>query len=250
MTSGFTILVPPEQQALFSALSECKLDPLQILQATALLIEPPQSLHQPSPDRISLMNSVTESIVDFDKDMAARMLRLDEGCPNPGATWKGLNRAERKRADRLRAWALDAGLDSTPQGRPPVIDSALVLYCSRVITEACQLPDFQFSRPMGGGRPSGPMWRALVVALPLAEAALAQIDGVSSVRPREIIAHSETIADILATARSKRFREYCKIETLGVASSDVAEHPALFRYAIAYARRPRERKRRAKPHVP
>ena len=99
--------------------------------------------------------------------MAARMLRLNERQPDPEATWKALTRAERKRARNLWDFALDAGFDSAPQGRPFVIDSALVLYCSRVIAEACGKPKFQFSRPiMAGlrvalcGKPSWPLCRS------------------------------------------------------------------------------------------
>jgi hypothetical protein len=250
MAHGFEIEIPPEQQSLFRALTECGLGICPALQAFVRLTEPPESLHQPAADRINLMNSLIEATVDFDRGMAARMLRLGEIGPKPNATWKELTPAERKRAKRGRAWALDAGLESTPQGRPSVIDSALVLYCSRVIAESCEQPRFHFSRRTGGGPPKGPMWRTLMIALPLAETYLARIDGTIAPRPREIVAHAETISDILTTAHSKDFREYCKIQQLGVASYDVAEHPATFRYAIAHARRTRERKLPAKPRVP
>ena len=68
------------------------------------------------------------------------------------------------------------------------------------------------------GRQKVPMWRALTIALPLAETFLARNDGAITPRPREIVAHAETIADILTTAHSKTFCEYCKIQQLGAAS--------------------------------
>ncbi len=246
---GFEIEIPPEQLPLFRALSECGLSVYPALQAFVRLTEPPESLHQPTADRINLMNSLIEATVDFDSGMAARMLRLGEIGPKPHATWEELTPAERKRAKRGWTWALEAGFETTPQGRPSVIDSALVLYCSRVIAESCAQP-IKFSRRMGGGPPKGPMWRTLMIALPLAETYLAPLDGTIAPKPREIVAHAETVADILTTAHSKAFREYCKIQQLGVTSYDVAEHPATFRYAVAHARRTRERKLPAKLRVP
>src|SRR5262249_30567865 len=138
------------------------------------LTKPPKSLHIPTADHAFAANSLINTAVGFDGDMAAQMLRRNEGHPNPEATWKGLTRAERKRAKRLWAWALDAGLDVAPQGRPLKIDPALVLYCSRVLTEACGLSRFAFSRPSQGGRPRGPLWRALTDALPRAQLFLRQ----------------------------------------------------------------------------
>ena len=66
------------------------------------------------------MNSLIET-VGFDNGMAARMLRLSEGDPKPNATWKELTPAERKRAKRGWAWALDAGFEIYA-ARPPVSD--------------------------------------------------------------------------------------------------------------------------------
>src|SRR5262249_5772423 len=122
------------------------------------------------------------------------------------------------------------------------VDSALVLYCARVLCEACEQPQFKFSRRMNGGPPRGPMWCALMAALPLAELFLTRLDGVFAYAPRDIGKHAETIADILTTARSKQFAECCRQLNLGPGSSDLAEHPATFRYAVALARRPRQRK--------
>ena len=100
------------------------------------------------------------------------MFRLDQRAHNPDANWEDLSRAERKSARRLWTWALESSLDTAPQGRPNKIDPAMVLYCACVIAEGCGKPHLRFSRPALGGAPSGPMWRALMTALPLAHSFL------------------------------------------------------------------------------
>jgi hypothetical protein len=103
---------------------------------------------------------------DIDGDMAAFLLRLDEGKPDLDAKWDALSPAERKKAKRWWKWFGRAhGLSVTPQGRSPGIDSALVVYCARVLCEATGRPEFEFSRVCG--ILGGPMWRALIEALPL-----------------------------------------------------------------------------------
>jgi hypothetical protein len=176
--------------------------------------------------------------------MAARMLRLHQGKPNPRATSKSLSRTERKQATRLWQWALDTDLHTSPQGRPPVVDGALVLYSSRTLAEACGQTGSEFSRPRTGRAPAGPMWRALIAALPLAESFLACLDGPSPPVPREIANHAGAIVDILKTARSKTFEACCRELNLGPNSGDVADHPATFRLALMVARAPRKVRRK------
>src|SRR5262249_19489033 len=141
------------------------------------------------------------SVVGFDRDMAARMLRLNEGRPDPKATWANLTRSERKRAERL--WNLELGPDElrvTRQGRPPVIDAALVVYLTRVICEANGRRKFRFSRSVFGA-PDGPMWRALIQALPLAQSFLARLATPPLTHPK-ISKHAETVAEIVSVIRS------------------------------------------------
>jgi hypothetical protein len=246
MPPDFEIVdILPEQAPLFAALAECGLSTLLILQTATRLTELPESLHLPASGRAEHANALINNIVEFDGDMAARMLRVNERQLDPGATWATLTRAERKRAKLLWNWALDSGFDSSPQGRPSVIDSALVLYCSRLLAEACGTPEFMFTRPMNGGAPRGPMWRALMAALPLAESYLLRVNGEFAPRLREINVHAETIAEILVVARqsSTQFAKFCWRFKLGLRSGDVAEHPAMFRYAVSHARRSRQLKR-------
>jgi hypothetical protein len=245
--------IPTDQQPLFDALFELGIPNRRLIQTVERLIEPPESLQVPSSEHTEAMNSVLEVIDPFNGDMAARMLRLEEtGQAEPGATWKALTAAERKRAKRLWTWARDTGFDTAPQGRSPKVDSALVVYLARALAEVCDKPDFTFSRPMNGGPPRGPMWRALMAALPLAERYLAWLDGQFAREPRKFSQHAETIAEILSAScrRSKRFAEFCSQHLLGPCPNDVAEHPAMFRAAVLHARRSRQRKRRVKSSVP
>src|SRR6266496_1571037 len=115
MPLEFEIVVPSDLQPLFRALANCGIGNRLIPETIERLIEPPEALHIPASDRTNLANSVIETIVNFDGDMATRMLRTGEGRPNPKATWKALTRAERKRARRLWDWALDASLDTVRQ---------------------------------------------------------------------------------------------------------------------------------------
>jgi hypothetical protein len=244
--------ISPDLQPLFHALAESGVGNRLILQTVARLTQPPESLHIPTSDRTELANSVLKTIVGFDEDMAARMLRLDEGAPDAAATWKGLTRAERKRAKHRWDWALDAGLDTAPQGRPPAIDSALVIYCARVLAEACGKQAFKFSRPTDGGAPYGPMWRALMLALPMARESLASgapvsVGTASTTASTENSDHAETVAEIVTAARSSKFTAKCCDLGLGATANDVAQHPATFRYAVMFARRPGRRPQRTRP---
>jgi hypothetical protein len=244
--------VTPDLKPLFSALTECGIryhrsrNPRALDRIMARLIEPPETLQIPTPAHTELVNSFLKTAVPFDGDIAARMLRLDDGPPYSDATWDGLSRAERKRARRLWTWAMDAGLDTTPQGRPHKVDVALVLYCARVVTEGCGQSHFKFSRPADGGAPDGPMWRALMAALPLAELFLARADGAPPRPPREIRKRAEAVADIITTARSKEFNARCRELRLGPSANDIAEHPAIFRLALTLARALRNLRNRAR----
>jgi hypothetical protein len=154
----------------------------------------------------------------FDRDVTARMLRVNEGRWDPEATWKGLSRAERKRAKLLWDWTGEPhGLSVPQQGRPPLIDAALVLYCTRVLCEAAGQKQFKFSRSITGA-PTGPMWRALIEALPLAQRFLTlryggygmfTIGRISTKRAerRKIDPGAEAIAEIITVARSKPFEK-------------------------------------------
>jgi hypothetical protein len=248
MPPAFEIEIPPEQAPLCRALAESGLETLLVPQTAIRLTEPPASLHLPAPSCVKHVNALINNLVGFDGDMAARMLRVNERRPDPKATWAALTHNERKQAKRLWHWALDSGLGSTPQGRPSVIDSALVLYYSRLLAEACGKPQFMFTRPMNGWASLGTMWRALMAALPLAESYLSRVDGFVPGRD-EIDKHAETIGEILVAARqsSKRFADCCRRFDLGLRSGDVAEHPAMFRYAVSLARRSRQLKRRPPP---
>jgi hypothetical protein len=232
---------PDELGPLFRALTECGRrycrirNPRVLAQAIGRLTEPPKSLQMPTPGRTELANSLLTAVVPCDGDTAAYMLRLDEEMLDSDAKWSALSRAERKRAKRLWCWALDTSLDISPQGRPHKIDPALVLYCARVIAEGCGKPHLTISRSYEGSPPRGPMWRALIAALPLAQTFLAsgcmQVHGAQEAR-----VHAETIADILKTARSERFKARCQDLGLSTSANDVADRPGSFRYALARAR--------------
>jgi hypothetical protein len=240
---GFEIVdveVSPEGEPLFRALKECSVryprmrDLRVLVQALDQLTEPPESLQIPTEVRTEQANLLLSAVVSCEGDMAARMLQLDGGQPNPHANWDTLSRSERKRAKRLWAWALDASLDTTPQGRPSKIDPALVLYCARVIVEACGQSQLKFSRPAEGGLPRGPMWRALMAALPSAQSFLACLD-VPGGETEPISNHAEAVAHILKAARSKEFHAYCRDLGIGSCAEDVARRPASFRLALAHA---------------
>jgi hypothetical protein len=261
-------IVKPDLGPLHRALTECRVAPDQIPHVAIRLSRPPLSLGQlttndPAPllfggstttdpaifsdMEIQIGIEVEAGLVgmkphEFDGDMAARMLRLSEGRPDPNITWKMLSRAERKRAKRLWDWVGRAhGLSVTPQGRPPVVDPALVLYCTRVLCEATGRHRFGFSRI--GGAFGGPMWRALIEALRLAQSFLAYrftpAPGRISTKERDprIDSHLEAIAEVVRATRSKRFSKFCQLQGgFELTSEGVARSPSMFRLAIAYTR--------------
>jgi len=212
--------VPALRYALEKSGVRAELIPQTITQLTL----PPISLRVSASDYPEIESAI-KSRVKFDRNLAARMFRLNAGRPDPEVTWTKLTPLERKRAKRLWHWAVYGpdSLTTGMQSRPPKIDSSLVLYCMRVICEASGQSRFKFRRPEGGGPPGGPMWRALAEVLPKFK--------------------RDSIAEIVTTSRKKKFAKLCQSLGLGRASRDISLNPATFRVAIALARRSRPRKR-------
>ena len=213
-------------QALSRALAECGVVADDIPRIVIRLKRPPLSLR---PSCLVLRG--------FNGDMAARLLCLDERKINPNAQWKMLSRARRKRATRL--WAL-----GKQRGRPTVIDPALVLYCARVICEASGRRAFGFSKSPNGNarsgptwRPYGPMWRALIAAMPLALGFLARRYGTPAIDANSIGNHAYTMAAIIRLAQTRHFVKLCHQAGLGEKSADIECNPATFRYILMCARR-------------
>jgi hypothetical protein len=234
------------------ALAECGVGADEIPSTARRLVRPPLSLGQTAAGDPEIgtgafrLYELAKKNRTFDGDTAARLLRLHEGRPDPHAKWKTLSLAERKRARRLWTWIGEThGLSITPQGRSPVIDPALVLYCTRVLCEASGRPQFTFSRPADGGTPRGPMWRVLIEALPIAQRFLALRFRTPVIACSEINSHAESVAEIVKRSRSKHFKDWCQKLDLGPEADNVAGNPSTFRLAIAYARKSRQR-----PHRP
>lgn len=228
--------IPPDLEPLHRALANCGVDASLIPQTAERLIRPPFSFQISASDNDHTKLALAD--LGHDRDVAARILCVNEGRPNPDATWKGLTRPERKRAQRLTGWALGPDeLGVTPQGRPPEIDSALVVYCARVLCEACGKPRFKFARPSVEDALGGPMWRALIAALPSAFSFSTTSVCPQTIPSREVGRHSETIAEIVKVTRSKLFNRWCTEFGLGPHSDDVARHPAMFRVVVRLARR-------------
>src|SRR5262249_57015289 len=95
---------------------------------------------------------------------------------------------------------------------------------------------FSFSRSESNcGAPGGPMWRALIEALPLAQSFLALLHPPYAMLVDQQI-HAESIAEIITLTRSKRFDDWCRSLYLGPSANDVANQPQMYRHAVAYAR--------------
>ena len=88
---------PPAELALFRALSDC--GPVGG-RTFAWLSQPPASLQMPGPSRTAPATSLLKEAVEFDGDMAARMLRTADNQPDSEAKWTDLSPPERKRARR------------------------------------------------------------------------------------------------------------------------------------------------------
>jgi hypothetical protein len=247
----------PDLAPLHRALAECRVDAAHIPGVAEILTRPPLSIGRSACDdpgpaaTIQLghgnQGKFAKPDRTFDADGAALLLWTEEGCHDLPPTWKRLSRNARKRARTLWGWfGGNHGLSVTPQGRPPIIDAALVLYCSRVLCEAtgrCQFPRLRVD-----GTPGGPMGRALSEALPLAQSFLARrypgygthaidrrIDE-DKQDNRKINERTKSIAEIIRVIRSKPFDDLCKAWRLGVTAADVAAGPGAFRLAIASSR--------------
>jgi len=255
------------ESVLHRVLAQCGIDPQKISQIVERLSNPPLSFHISSwdcdpPETASLILDV----VGFDRDQAARTLRFNEGKPDPEITWAKLSRSERKRADRLWKWALGPDeLGVAPQGVPPKIDSALVLWCSRVLADGIGQPHLTFSRPVWldakdrerSGPPTGPEWQALLAALKVAQVSIDRmVLGYAGAAAQFDDPHrAEAIAQIVKLDRktedrsAEMFAKTCHSFGLGSTADDVANHPHEFRYVIMMARAERHRTHR-KPSGP
>jgi hypothetical protein len=204
--------------------------------------------------RLLLFRPVFKTVRGFDEDTATRLLRISDGKPDPKARWSGLSSAERLRAKR--AWnALSrtrtelkrpkrppTSMGTSRSGRPPVIDSALVLYCMRVLCEANAKTDFPLSRDVVKGQYGGPMWRALLAVLPQMQSYVALRSNLTAIDQRTIARHTEAIAGDVKFAKSKSFRDWCGKLGLGAAAEDVANNADTFRVVFAIARKVRRGK--------
>jgi hypothetical protein len=244
------------------ALAEFMFDAKARSHATRCLIRPPLALGQTISGDLET-DKLAKTLRRFDGDTAASLLRLHEGQPEPGIRWKMLSRAEKARAKRLWNWIgkTHRVKGSSPQGRPLVMDTALVLYCMCILSEYSFRKRFRYRRPMNGGAPGGPMWRALIAALPLAQFYLALRFGTTVNIPDEIDGpigqlcdslknvvdvvtvtratgkHAANIADIVKLSRSKQFEKCCRSLDLRLDSNDVALKPPMYRYAIFLTRK-------------
>ena|SRR6516165_2068309 len=243
----------PDLQPLRRALAACDIPADKIPMTINRLVRPPLSIGQSATvdQRISSDSEIQIGAAEGtgrimlkgpDRNIAARMLRLNQGRPDAATTWKTLSRTERKQAGRLWKWTRSRhGLRVTQQGRLPKLDPALVLYCVRVLCEASNRK-FGISRPAQGGPPRGPMLRALIEALPLAQIFLARRFGAPVVGRNQIESHVETIAEIVKTTRPRHFDHWSRKFLLGAGADAVSNGPATFRLAIAYARNSRSKK--------
>jgi hypothetical protein len=152
-------------------------------------------------------------------------------------------------AARFWKWTGEAhGLSISQRGRTPVIDSALVFYCCRLLQDATGASKIEIGRPHGGGaiKTNDPLWQVLIEALPFAQRFLEFRFGAPVRRPPPKAGlktsskadRHEAIAEILLTARSKHFEKACR--KCGVSTEpapiEVARNPFPYRAAFYYAR--------------
>jgi hypothetical protein len=240
----------PDLNSLYEVISKLSIAHEQISAVVQRLIRPPLSLGQNlAPDPEAFLNSTVEISAQsglvlkrriFDPHAAVALLRLENRYLAPEVTWKMLSRAERKSAKLL--WDFSGkshGLNVTQRGHPTAIDPALVLYCVRVLCEASGKAKFQFKRPMNGGPPGGPMWRALLAALPMAQLFLAQRFGTPVI---DFTRHAESLAEIVHLTCTPHFKERPEELAFGDEPDDVAINPFRCRAAVSYARQARRRK--------
>jgi hypothetical protein len=220
------------------ALEACGVHIDLIPQTISRLRYPPISLH------ISAQAG-PEIGLPFDKDDAAELFQH-------GATWANLPPEKRKSAKRFWDWAVNKpdGLNVVPRGRPTEIDSALVLWCSRVLAEANGR--VKYARQWQGGRPRS--LDAFMVLLRTSQHSLKQRSGSGETAHIDEPRHAEAIVQILKLDRhsgnnpsAKIFGSISRSLGLGTTADDVAAHPQTFRYAVMKARVQRHRTRSRRP---
>jgi hypothetical protein len=212
----------------------------------------------------------------FDKDIAARLLRLNNGTPDAKVKWSSLSYPERKQAKSLwstigrnriehyNAKRPPTSIGPSRSGRPTVIDPALLLFCMRVLSEAKGAITFElghkFERETSKHIPSGTMWQALLAVFPLAQSFVAIRSGVEPIAPviihkhadgitieqniKLIHKHTDAIEQNIKLARSKTFEDWCRELQLGRTAEDVATSADTFRLVFAITRKTRRDKGR------
>jgi hypothetical protein len=258
---------PPDLEPLRRALAGCGIDASLIPRIIARLTNPPSSLHFSAGDDADSA-ALIKSVVGFCGDTAAMMLCIRHGGDDPDVTWENLTPAKKKEAKREYNWATGPEtLAVARKGQPPRIDSALVLWCSRILVEASGGPHLKFTRPVGfsptdeerSGPPVGRAWQALLAALEIAQASLNRLvptaTGYAGAKvqigdPR----HAEAIAQIVKLDRgpskdrsARIFADRCRDFGLGTTADDVANAPQPFRLAVTVARTQRHKTRNRKP---
>jgi len=222
------------------ALADCGIAADKIHHTARLLAEPPLSLALSASDDPDV-GALVQEVRGWDPDMAARMSLVDEKQPDPTARSKTRSRAGRKRDKRLWDWTGKGDeLGTTPQGRRPLLDAALVIYCTRVLSEACEERKFQFSR-LPDGTPGGPMWRALMLALAQAQEFLKKCAFPGGYKHR---IQPQAVEEIVRLTRSSDFRRWCDRLGLGGRAVDVDHNCATFRHVVTLSRSSRSQKRR------
>jgi hypothetical protein len=226
----------PDVKALRCALEESGVSAQRIPQTITRLMRPPLSLHFSASDDADRLG------LPFNPDEAARMF-----CSK---AWKDLTRTERKRARRQWEWAVNESdsINVSSRGRPAVIDSAFVLWCARVLTEA-RGERLTFGRHWEGGRPRG--LEAFLIVLKQSRAALDRLtDRVTKNQTYDDPRHLEAIAQLLKLERSsgkdqsaKTFAAKCTAFGLGPTANHIADDPQMFRYAVMLTRIERHRAR-------
>jgi hypothetical protein len=235
--------VESELEPLFRALLGCRVKNNRALALTLeRLSKPPETFYLPPPSRVKLANSLLKEIVPFDHAIATSILPMGHRASVRNSEMH--SRAEYKRAKRRWDRMLNVGLESSSRGRPAKIDGALVVYCARIIAEASEKPRFKISRPANGGTPQGPMFRALMESLSVAQTFLVRAYRSTAAEIRTISKHA--VAEIVTTMRWPEFEACCRKLGIGTTAHHVAQNPESFRAALACARAQRRGKLRPK----
>ena len=235
MARGFIFLGSDEPsreaQAVYAAVDALLNGTGKVSEIAARLLNPPEALRLPLhvPEHGDLVSRIICELIPYDPDLAASMLRLQEHRGETEATDPEAERQRRARARRLWDFAMAPDGKVSQWGRSSEIDSALILYFSRILSEATGRA-FRFSRPAAGGKPTGPMWRALTAAMRANQAAKSPNGGPLAGT------YEEALTKIIQSARSRQFAEICADWTLGPKARDVVEAPFAFRLALSMAR--------------